>query len=374
MAWNEPGGNQKDPWGKNDQGPPDLDELLKNFQNGLSKLFGGKSGGTSGGSAGMGLIAIVALLIAVIWFGLGIYKVDERERAVVLRFGKFEQVVGPGLHWMPVLIDSREIVSVTNEREYVSRGLMLTEDENIVEIPVTVQFNIADVKAFVLNVNDPTTSLRHATDSAIRHVIGSSTLDKVLSDGRQQVAVEVKERLQTYLDSYGTGIQVVKINLQRAEPPKEVKAAFDDVIEAKEDRERYKNEAQAYSNSIIPEARGQAQRVLEEASAYRARVVAEAIGDANRFEKLLAEYHKAPTVTRERLYIGTLEKVFTSTSKVLVDVENGNNMFYMPLDRVMADIAAKTGDALTERDIEAISRKVIENISEKSAAVRTGGR
>lgn len=377
MAWNEPGGNQKDPWGKKDQGPPDLDELLASFQKWLDGLFGKKGGGSSSGGGTAASFGMIALLGAIVWGLSGIYEVDEQERAVVLRLGKFESVVGPGLHWMPRLIDTREVVSVTNEREYTSRGLMLTEDENIVEVPLTVQYNIADVKAFVLDVYDPVTSLKHATDSALRHVIGSSTLDKVLSDGRDQIAIEVKSRLQTYLDDYGTGIQIVKINLQRAEPPSEVKSAFDDVIEAKEDQERYKNEAQAYANGIIPEARGQAQRVIEEANAYREKVVAEATGESRRFEKLLAEYKKAPEVTRERLYIDTVEQVFAASTKVLVDVEEGsNNMFYMPLDRLVGDASnSTTTKNLSQSDVNRITQQVLNTLSNSvPASSRTGGR
>ncbi len=227
-----------------------------------------------------------------------------------------------------------------------------------------------------MNVNDPVSSLQHATDSALRHVIGSSTLDKILSDGRQQIAIEIKERLQRYLDSYTTGIQIVKVNLQRAQPPQEVKAAFDDVIEAKEDRERFKNEAQAYANGIIPEARGQAQRVIEEANAYKAQVVAESVGEARRFEKLLTEYQKAPEVTRERLYIDTIEKVMASSTKVLVDVKQGNNMFYMPLDKIVSSASPSVNPAqLSSDDINRITEQVLNNVRRNTAApVRSGSR
>ncbi len=378
MAWNEPGGgDKKDPWGKNDQGPPDLDELLKGLQNWLNGLFGGKPGSSSGNEGGgFALIALLVGVLLVVWGISGIYQVDARERAVILRLGKFHTVMDPGLHWSPRFIDTKEIISVTNEREYTSRGLMLTEDENIVEIPLTVQYNIADIKSFVLNVNDPVSSLQHATDSALRHVIGSSTLDKILSDGRQQIAIEIKERLQRYLDSYTTGIQIVKVNLQRAQPPQEVKAAFDDVIEAKEDRERFKNEAQAYANGIIPEARGQAQRVIEEANAYKAQVVAESVGEARRFEKLLTEYQKAPEVTRERLYIDTIEKVMASSTKVLVDVKQGNNMFYMPLDKIVSSASPSVNPAqLSSDDINRITEQVLNNVRRNTAApVRSGSR
>ncbi len=211
---------------------------------------------------------------------------------------------------------------------------MLTEDESIVELPITVQYNVSDVKSYVLNVRDPEVSLRHATNSAVRHVVGSTELNQVLSEGRQAIAAEVKQRLQAYMDSYGAGIQVINVNIQEARPPEEVRSAFDDVIKAKEDEARLKNQAQAYANGIIPEARGRAQRMLEEAEAYKAEVVARAEGESDRFESLLTEYKRAPEVTRQRLYIETMEGVMSKSSKVMVDVAGGNNMLYLPLDRM----------------------------------------
>jgi membrane protease subunit HflK len=197
-----------------------------------------------------------------------------------------------------------------------------------------VQFNVSDVRAYVLNVKDPEVSLRHATDSAVRHVIGSTELNQVLSEGRQAIAAEVKQRLQTYMDSYGAGIQVINVNIQEARPPEEVRSAFDDVIKAKEDEARLKNQAQAYANGIIPEARGRSQRMIEEAEAYKAEVIARAEGETDRFENLLTEYKRAPEVTRQRLYLETMESVMKNSSKVMVDVEGGNNMLYLPLDRM----------------------------------------
>ena len=342
MAWNEPGGKDKDPWGgggKNNDGPPDLDEAFKKLQEKLNGLFGGGSGGkgSSGGSSGgFGGILVVLAVVALIIYGIaGVYQVDAKEKAVVLQFGAFQEIKDPGLRWNAPIISQVFKVNVTTESQYPARGLMLTQDESIVELPLTVQYNVADVKAYVLNVKDPEISLRHATDSAIRHVIGSTELNQVLSEGRQKIAAEVKMRLQTYLDNYGTGILVRDVNIQEGRPPEEVRAAFDDVIKAKEDEERLKNEAQAYANAVIPEARGRAQRMIEEAEAYRAEVVARADGESDRFERLLAEYKRAPAVTRERLYIETLERVMGNTSKVMVDVEGGNNMLYMPLDRMV---------------------------------------
>ncbi len=342
MAWNEPGGKDKDPWGgggKNNDGPPDLDEAFKKLQEKLNGLFGGGSGGkgSSGGSSGgFGGILVVLAVVALIIYGIaGVYQVDAKEKAVVLQFGAFQEIKDPGLRWNAPIISQVFKVNVTTESQYPARGLMLTQDESIVELPLTVQYNVADVKAYVLNVKDPEISLRHATDSAIRHVIGSTELNQVLSEGRQKIAAEVKMRLQTYLDNYGTGILVRDVNIQEGRPPEEVRAAFDDVIKAKEDEERLKNEAQAYANAVIPEARGRAQRMIEEAEAYRAEVVARAEGESDRFERLLAEYKRAPAVTRERLYIETLERVMGNTSKVMVDVEGGNNMLYLPLDRMV---------------------------------------
>ena len=380
MAWNEPGGgNNNDPWGNKggDQGPPDLDEALKKLQEKLNGIFGsgGKGGGGSSGADISGsLIALIVLILVVVWAGFGIYQVDEKNRMVVLRFGKYLSTYGPGLHWNPPLIDSRYPVNVTEERQYQTRGEMLTEDENIVDLPLTVQYNIADPKAFALNVRDPEQSLRHATDSALRHVVGSSKLDDVVSIGREQLSVEVQQRLQEYLDSYGTGIQVVKINIQEAKPPEEVKEAYDDVIKAREDQERSINEAQAYSNGIIPEARGRAQRLLEEAKGYKAKVTVEAKGEAKRFEDLLTQYQKAPEVTRERLYLDTMQEVMSKSSKVMVDVDGSNNMMYLPLDKLIQQQPAKsratTSAPLSTTEINDIADQVFKKMRSDQATTR----
>jgi len=354
MAWNEPGGG-KDPWGgggKSD-GPPDLDEALKKLREKFAKFGGGGSGGEGGGAglpgSGRNVVAVLLVLVLVIWGFLGLYQVAEQERAVVLRFGKFLEIVNPGLHWNPPLIDTVIVENVTGERQFSNsaRDLMLTEDENIVDLQLAVQYNIADVKAYVLNVKNPELSLQHATNSALRHVVGSSLLDAVLSTGREEVGLQVKERLQSYLDRYETGINVVKINVQDAKPPTEVKEAYDDVIKAREDQERVISEAQSYANGVIPEARGEAQRIIEEANAYQSKVIAEAEGEAQRFENLLAEYEKAPEVTRQRLYLDTLEQVMSRSTKVMVDAGDGNNMFYLPLDKVVDP--AVGGDSGSQR-------------------------
>ena len=250
---------------------------------------------------------------------------------------------------------------------------MLTQDENIVEISLTVQYNIANAKNFVLNIKDPETSLKHATDSALRHVVGSTGLDGVISTGREQVAVGTAEKLQALLDMYNSGINVVKINIEEARPPTEVKAAYDDVIKAREDLERLVNEAQAYSNGIIPEARGEAQRLREEAEGYMSQVVSKSQGEAKRFTKLLTEYKKAPVVTRERLYIDAIEQVMSNSSKVLVDTEGGNNMLYLPLDKIVQQGASAQSRPSQSNDqmIDRIANDVIEKLQRNSERVQS---
>jgi membrane protease subunit HflK len=362
MAWNEPGnnGNQRDPWGGGgDQGPPDLDELMRSINKKLNGLFGssGGKGGSSSGNSGSGsILGLLLLAILVIWFGLGIYQVNQQERAVVLRFGKFYDTVDPGLQWNPPLIDEVFKVNVTRVRSSTHNGLMLTEDENIVNVDLSVQYTVGDSRDFLLAVRDPELSLNHAAESALRHVVGSSDMHSVLTDGRENISVEIQARLQTYLDNYKTGIQVVKVNIEETRPPREVQAAFDDVIKAREDEQRVKNEAEAYANGIVPEARGTAQRLIEEANAYKQSVVAQAMGQAARFEKLLAEYKRAPKVTRERLYIESLESVMSNSSKVMVDVEGGNNMMYLPLDKIVSQSpSVSTGGQQTPMTLPAQS-------------------
>lgn len=374
MAWNEPGGG-KDPWGSNGQGggPPDLDEALKKIREKFGRFGGGGSSGGGAGNSGSGLkfLPIVLVVLVVIWALAGIYQVDEKERAVVLRFGKYQGTVNPGLHWNPPIIDSVTVVRVTEERQYQNdaRDLMLTQDENIVDLQLVVQYNIADPKAFVLNVKDPEVSLRHATNSALRHVVGSTKLDAVISSGREQVGIEVKDRVQTYLSNYETGINVVKVNIQDAKPPNQVKAAYDDVIKAREDQERVISEAQSYANGIIPEARGLAQRIIEEATGYKSRVVAEAEGEAARFESLLTEYQRAPAVTRQRLYLDTMQSVMSSSTKVMVGVKEGNNIFYLPLDKSAEHAAtgsASPSQRLTPAQISTIADEIVNRLRTQS--------
>ena len=365
MAWNEPGGgNQgdgKDPWGnKDDQGPPDLDEAFRKLQNSLSEMFGGKKGGSggSGGSSGPnisgGTIAAIVVVLGLVWAATGVYTVDQTEEGVVLRFGKaLPDFVKPGLHWNPPLIDQVLIENVTRVRDIRVDSDMLTEDENIVKVKMSVQFVISDVKEYRLQVRNPSTSLQHATESALRHEVGSAAMNDVLTAGREALGVKIKVRIQEYMDRYGTGIQVDTVNIDETAPPNEVRAAFDDVIKAREDEVRVRNEADAFANKEIPEARGQAQRLLEEAEGYKQRVVSESTGEAQRFNKLYAEYTLAPEVTRERIYIDTLESVMSNSTKVMIDVDGGNNLLYLPLDKIMESSGGNTSRSSSYQDSSA---------------------
>ena len=386
MAWNEPGGGNnkpKDPWGGGEQGPPDLDEALKKLQEKLGGMFGGGGGSSGGGSGGSGLSgAMLGVLAAgglLVWGLMGFYQIDQQERAVVLRFGKYYETVQPGLQWNPPLVDEVIKVNTTKVRAASFREIMLTQDENIVEVKLSVQYVINDPDKFVLKVRDPERSLQHAAQSALRHVVGGTSMDMVLTEGRAQIAIDVHRRLQEYIDMYDTGILVSKVTVDESKPPTQVQAAFDDVIKAREDEERVKNEAQAYANGIVPEARGAAQRQIEEASAYKEEVIANAEGEAERFNKLLTEYNKSPEVTRERLYLDAVQAVFTNTNKVMVDVEGGNNVMYLPLDKMTTPgIGGSAGRDLNvdSSNIRELTNAVTEQLRRDAAAAgnRRGGR
>jgi len=384
MSWNEPGGGNnkpRDPWGGGDQGPPDLDEALKKLQERFGGLFGGRSGGSGGGGGGFSgaLLGVIVAAGLLIWGLMGFYQIDEQERAVVLRFGEYHDTVNPGLQWNPPLIDEVIKVNTTKVRAVSFREIMLTQDENIVEVNLSVQYVIDDTKKFVLEVRDPENSLQHASQSALRHVVGGMGMDLVLTEGRARIAQEVRDRLQQYIDMYQTGIRISAVNVDESKPPSQVQAAFDDVIKAREDEERVKNEAQAYANGIVPEARGQAQRQIEEANAYREQVIANAQGEADRFNKLLAEYSKAPEVTRERLYLEAVQGVLSNTNKVMVDVEGGNNMMYLPLDKLAPAAGGSStgrGMSIDSSNIRQLTDAVTEQLRRDAAATgnRRGGR
>ena len=366
MAWNEPGGGNKDPWsgkGGGDQGPPDLDEVVRKLQDKFGGLFGGgKSGGNgSSGTGGGGLpnlpkggstgLAVIGGIILLIWLASGIYIVEPAERAVVLRFGAYSEVTEPGPHWRwPWPIETDIKVNVDQLNSFRHSAQMLTRDENIVDIELTVQSRIQDPVDFLFQDQSPEKTLKDATETIVREVIGKSNLDFIMTEGRSSVAAQIQEGVQTLIDEqYKTGLQVTSVNTQPAKPPEQVKAAFDDAIKAREDKERSENKAQAYANEILPVARGAAARVVEDAKAYKEKVIAEAEGDVSRFSAVLVEYEKAPAVTRERLYLDAIQEVLANSQKVLVDVKDGNSLMYLPLDRIVGGKApAQTGTPMLE--------------------------
>lgn len=341
MPWNEPG--NKDPWGKRpkDSGPPDLEELLRKLNARLGGLFGGRSGGGGNGVGRQGKgpavgAGIIAAVLVVIWILSGIYIVDAGERGLVLRFGRYVDTTEPGPHWRwPYPIGGVEIVAVDLVRDAQHEATMLTEDENIVSIDVAVQYRIKDASSYAFQVRVPDATLSQVMESAVREVVGSNTMEYILGEGRAEIALNVRRLMQKTLDQYETGLQIVTVNLQQAQPPEPVQPAFADVVKAREDRITYINEAQSYANGVIPRARGQAARIEQEAAAYRSRVVAAARGEASRFEQLLTEYSQAPRVTRDRLYLDAMESVLSNSSKIMMGVEGGNNLLYLPLDKLM---------------------------------------
>ncbi|MGZ8096819.1 MAG: FtsH protease activity modulator HflK [Methylosarcina sp.] len=354
MSWNEPGGDNKDPWsGRGDQkGPPDLDQAIRSLQEKLGKIFGGGGGGpgerpTGGSMKSLGYILAGVLFL---WAISGFYIVDEGNHGVETRFGKYIGTTQSGLNWhLPVPIERVDIVNVKQNRtidvgfqsfgEAASRSepkeaLMLTRDENYVDVRLVVQYQVKDAKDFLFNVVDPAKTLKQVTESAERGVIGSSNMDFVLTEGRAEVVTQIKKEIQTILDGYVTGIQVTTVNLRDAQPPEQVQNAFEDVIKAREDEQRLINEAQAYANDVVPKARGAAARKLQEAEGYKEQVIAQAEGETNRFSKLLAEYSKAPEVTRKRLYLESMESVLAGANTIMVDVKSSNNLLYLPLDKM----------------------------------------
>ncbi|QJQ95273.1 MULTISPECIES: FtsH protease activity modulator HflK [Halomonadaceae] len=388
MAWNEPGGgNQHDPWsgggrrgggngggnGGNNQGPPDLDEALKKFQNKLNGMLGGggrgKRGGDGdkpgGGGSGRNTFALPGLLVVValaIWAASGFYLVDQSERGVVLRFGEFQEVVTPGLHWNPPLIDDVRMVNVTRVRSLTQTQSMLTRDENIVEVEISAQYQVSNPRDFVLNVRTPEVSIENALDSALRHVVGGTEMIEILTSGREILGSSVASRLQSYLDSYGTGIRLQTINIESTSAPAPVIDAFDDVIRAREDRQRTINEGMAYANAIIPAAQGQAQRLIEQGQGYRESVVAEAQGQANRFVSLLGEYRNSPDTMRERLYLDAVSEVFGQTNKVLIDVSDSSPLMYLPLDQLRGGNRNQSGNQGANDGGERVDPQVIERL------------
>ncbi|MBK0098062.1 FtsH protease activity modulator HflK [Erwinia sp. S63] len=361
MAWNQPGNNgqDRDPWGSSnnqggnsggnkggrDQGPPDLDDIFRKLSKKLGGLGGGKqsdNNGQRGGGSGGKLVGIVAVAAVVIWAASGFYTIKEAERGVVTRFGKFSHLVEPGLNWKPTFIDQVRAVNVEAVRELAASGVMLTSDENVVRVEMNVQYRVTNPEQYLYAVTSADDSLRQATDSALRGVIGRSTMDRILTEGRTVVRSETQRELDETIRPYNMGITLLDVNFQAARPPEEVKASFDDAIAARENREQYVREAEAYSNEVQPRANGQAQRILEEARAYKERTVLEAQGEVARFALLLPEYKAAPQITKERLYIESMERVLSHTRKVLVN-DRGNSLMVLPLDQLMRGGQASGG-------------------------------
>ena len=374
MSWNQPGGGKngnRDPWGERpgQQGPPDLDEVVKKLQAKLTALFGGKSSGSGnngkgggsfgglglpGGGVGLGVIAAIAFGL---WFFAGIFIVDPAEEAVVLRFGKYHRTEPAGPHWAPYFVDDVRTVNVQAiESEEIgfraqdgSKGLvpnealMLTADENIVDLQFAVQYRVKDAADFLFQVRDPVDTMRQVIESAVREIVGRSKMDFVITEGRDVVAAEVERLAQEILDRYRAGLVVLSVNMQNAQPPAQVQDAFIDAIKAREDKDRIINEARAFRSDIVPKSRGEADAVRERSEAYRQRVIAQAEGESARFSQVLTEYLKAPAVTRERLYLETVETVMENASKVMVDVEGGNNLLYLPLDKIIDSARKGTG-------------------------------
>jgi membrane protease subunit HflK len=352
-------------WGnKNNGSPPDLEELLRKLNEKVTAMMSGKGGkGKAGGgmpgqvfAGGMGMIVAVA---ALIWAGSGFYIVDESQRGVVLRFGKMVESTQPGPRWhLPFPVESVEIVNLSQVRtvevgyrdnvknKMLKESLMLTDDENIIDIQFAVQFFLKDPADYLFNNRMPDESVRHAAETAIREVVGKNKMDFVLYEGREQVAAAATKLMQEILDRYKTGILISKLTMQNAQPPEQVQAAFDDAVKAGQDRERQKNEGQSYANDVVPRARGTASRLIQESDGYKQSVIANAEGDVSRFKQILVEYEKAPAVTRERMYLDMMQQVMGNISKVMVDQKNGNSLLYLPLDKLIE--TSRAGGAATE--------------------------
>ncbi|MCB1868201.1 MAG: FtsH protease activity modulator HflK [Gammaproteobacteria bacterium] len=354
MAWNEPGGDNKDPWsGKgSNQGPPDLDEVVKKMQEKLGGLFGGRKGPRSVGpggsipSPGPGNIKGIAIAVgAVLVVLLGIksfYTVEPAERGVVMRFGAFKDITQPGPHLLVPFIDQVMKVNVDQITSFSHKAQMLTKDENIVDIELTVQSRIQDAADYLFQDQNPEKTIRDATETAVRETIGKSRLDFILTEGRGSIADSIKTRAQELINLYRSGLEVTSVNTQPAKPPEQVKSAFDDAIKAREDKARLENQAQAYANEVVPKARGAGARRVEAAKAYRDKVIAESEGETSRFLAVLTEYEKAPEVTRQRLYLAAVEEVLGRTNKVILDVQEGNSLMYLPIDKLIEGAQGKS--------------------------------
>jgi len=365
MSLNDPQwGRRGGGGGGGNQGPPDLDELWRNFNQRLATIFGRRGGGGAGAEPpsfrqlGGGAGLLVALVL-VVWLASGFYIVDASSRGVVLTFGKYSQTTEPGLRWrLPYPVQSHEVINISQVRtievgyrnnvksKVLREALTLTNDENIVDIQFAVQYTIKDPEDYLFNVRRPDETVMQVAETAFREIVGKSSMDFVLYEGRQEIAARAEDLMQNILDRYQTGVLVSKVTMQNAQPPEQVQAAFDDAVKANQDQERLKNEGQAYYNDVVPKARGTASRLTEEASGYRQRVIAYAEGEASRFRQILTEYSKAPAVTRERMYLETVQQIMTSTSKVMIDAKSGGNLLFLPLDKIMQMSAAGVSESM----------------------------
>lgn len=388
MALNDPN------WGKRgNEGPPDLDELWRRLNQRLNSMFGGKGGGaapqTPSGRQMGGGVGVLLIIVLLVWLASGFYIVDAPQRGIVLRFGKYVESTQPGPRWhLPWPIESAEVVNVSGNRsveigyrnnvksKVLKESLMITDDENIIDIQFAVQYVLKDPEDYLFNNRDPDATVMQAAESAIREVVGKSKMDFLLYEGKEQATTSVRKLMQDIIDRYKTGITISRVTMQDSQAPEQVQAAFDDAVKAGQDRERQKNEAQAYANDIIPKARGSASRLMEEAEGYKQSVIANGEGEASRFRQILTEYNKAPSVTRDRLYLDTMQQILSNSSKIVVDQKSGGNLLYLPLDKLMqsavtdpaakpvtpenvvpaqppADASPRSRDALRSRDREA---------------------
>ncbi|WMC09909.1 FtsH protease activity modulator HflK [Oceanimonas pelagia] len=346
MAWNEPGngGKDRDPWGNDGkhQGPPDLDKVIRNLSGKLGGLLGGRGAGSGGGGIGSFGVTVALVIALAVWVVSGFYTIGEAQRGVVLRFGKFYQTVEPGLSWKATFIDRVYPVDVETVRSLPASGFMLTRDENLVRVEMDVQYRVIEPRDYLFNVTNADDSLHQALDSALRYVVGHSTMDDVLTVGRERVRQETRELLEQIIEPYQLGLMILDLNFLPARPPEEVKDAFDDAIAAQEDEQRFIREAEAYAREIEPKARGQAQRLLQEAEAYKQQVALRAEGEVARFRELLPQYRNQPELTRQRIYLETMEEIYSKVNKVVVDTPEGNNsLMYLPLDKIMEQQARR---------------------------------
>ncbi|NJD25755.1 MAG: FtsH protease activity modulator HflK [Betaproteobacteria bacterium] len=384
--WGNRGGDGDKPDGggrRPNQGPPDLEELWRDFNRKLNGMLGNKRGGGGNGGGGDGPrmpqidinprflgggIGVLVALVLVVWLASGFYIVDASQRGIVLQFGKYKEATEPGLRWrLPYPIQSHELVNLTGVRtieigyrgsernKVLKEALMLTDDENIVNIQFAVQYILKDPVEYLFNNRHPDDAVMGAAETAVREIVGKSKMDFVLYEGREQIAAQASKLMQEILDRYKAGILISKVTMQNAQPPEQVQAAFDDAVKAGQDRERQKNEGQAYANDVIPKAKGTAARLMEEANGYKQRVISTAEGDASRFRQIQNEYAKAPEVTRQRMYLETMQQVYSNTSKVLVDAKGQGNLLYLPLDKLMQAAGAATAAQSGSTEIAAPS-------------------